>query len=97
MLRFTLLLYFVPSLIFAQPLIKSPSEFLGYATGKKFTRHHRLVDYFEYLGENSNKVTFSKYGKTYEERPLFTVFITSENNHQNLDQIRKDNLIRAGM
>ena len=27
--------------------IKSPSEYLGYNLGEKFTRHHQVVDYFD--------------------------------------------------
>ncbi|MBE0424772.1 MAG: hypothetical protein IBX66_12705, partial [Lutibacter sp.] len=30
--------------------LKSPSEFLGYELGSQFTRHHKVVDYFMYLG-----------------------------------------------
>ena len=34
--------------IFSQT-IQSPSEFLGYEIGSRFTRHHKVVDYFEYV------------------------------------------------
>jgi len=36
----------------------SINEFIGYEVGTKFTRHHRVVDYFEYVANNSPQVRF---------------------------------------
>jgi hypothetical protein len=32
--------------------IQSPSQFLGYELGSRFTRHHKVVDYFNYISSN---------------------------------------------
>lgn len=77
--------------------IQSPSEFLGYQLGTRFTRHHKVVEYFKYISENSTSVKLEKYGETNEYRPLHLSFISSEENIQNLDNIRTDNLKRTGI
>ncbi|MEP4496852.1 MAG: M14 family metallopeptidase, partial [Ekhidna sp.] len=74
-----------------------PKEFLGYELGEKFTRHHQVVDYYEFLSEESGKVSVQQYGETYEGRPLLLAFVSSEENIKNLENIRLDNLRRAGI
>jgi hypothetical protein len=93
----TLLSYlsFFPLLLVAQ--IQSPANFLGYELGGKFSRHHQVVDYYTHLSENSEKVALQQYGKTYEDRPLILAFISSDKNLKNLENIRLDNLRRAGV
>ncbi len=88
-------LMLVPAALFAQ--IQSPKEFLGYELGEKFSRHHQVVDYYKHLSEKSEKVTLQEYGKTYENRPLLLAFVSSEENLKNLENIRTDNLKRAGI
>ncbi|SNR38392.1 M14 family metallopeptidase [Lutibacter flavus] len=77
--------------------IKSPSDFLGYELGSNFTRHHKVVEYFNYVSENSSNVILNKYGETNEQRPLYVSFISSEENIKNLENIRTDNLKRTGI
>ena len=48
--------------IFSQN-IKSPSEFLGYEIGSRFTRHHKVVDYFKYVSKTLSNVQLEKYGE----------------------------------
>lgn len=88
-------LLIVPALAFSQ--VKSPAEFLGYELGDKFTRHHRVVDYYNHVAENTAEVELVQYGMTYEDRPLLLAFISSKENMVKLDQIREDNLKRAGV
>ncbi|WP_246206068.1 M14 family metallopeptidase [Fulvivirga aurantia] len=75
--------------------IQSPKEFLGYELGERFTRHHRVVDYFRYVGENMPNVTVEQYGETYEHRPLITATFSSPENMAKIEEIRKNNLRRA--
>ncbi len=89
------ILLFAPALLVAQ--IQSPKDFHGYELGEKFTRHHQVVDYYTHLSENSGKVALAQYGKTYEGRPLILAFVSSEQNLENLENIRLDNLRRAGI
>ena len=91
-----LLVFLTISNITAQEL-KSPSEFLGYEIGSRFTRHHKVVDYFIYLSNALPNVKLEKYGETNEHRPLYLATISSEENIQNLENIRKANLSQAGI
>ena len=77
--------------------LQTPDEFLGYKLGSRFTRHHKVVDYFKYISENTNKVKFQEYGKTNELRTLAVAFVSSANNIQNLETIRKQHLTNAGI
>ena len=79
---------------YAQKL-QSPSEFLGYEIGSRFTRHHKVVDYFIYVSNTLSNVKMEKYGETNEHRPLYLSYISSQENINNLDQIRKDNLAQT--
>ena len=92
----TLTLLFTTLSIKAQS-IQSPSDFLGYELGTRFTRHHKVVDYFNYVSGSSKSVELKKYGETNEHRALYISFISSEENIQNLETIRKDNLKRTGI
>ena len=77
---------------FAQGL-KSPSEFLGYELGTRFTRHHQVVDYYEYLASvASDRMQLQEYGKTNELRPLILASISSADNMRDLENIRKEHL-----
>ncbi|SDL61001.1 Zinc carboxypeptidase [Salinimicrobium catena] len=82
------------SSIFAQ---QSPQEFLGYEIGTHFTRHHKIVDYFEHVAEASPLVEYHTYGETYEGRPLTYAVISSEENLNNLEAIRANHLQNAGV
>jgi len=76
--------------------IQSPDSFLNYPIGSQFTYHHRMVDYFRHVAENSPKVQLFDYGETYEGRPLILAAVSSAENIQQLDAIRTSNLANAG-
>ncbi|MBE16771.1 MAG: zinc carboxypeptidase [Cytophagaceae bacterium] len=77
--------------------IKTPAEFLGYEIGTQFSRHADVVSYFEYVAANSDWVTYQEYGKTNERRPLTYAVVTTPANHNNLENIRKANLVQTGL
>jgi len=77
--------------------IKSPEDFLGYPLGDQFTFHQQAVDYFEYAGKTSPNVQYKTYGRTYEGRTLGVAFVSSEENLENLELLRKNNLINIGL
>jgi Zinc carboxypeptidase len=91
-----LLVGFFPG--FCQPSsIQSPSEFLGYPLGERFTSHQRMIEYFHYVDDHSSLVQITSYGETYEHRPLIYAVVSSEENMKSADQLRQDNLKRARM
>ena len=81
----------------AQQKLLSPKEFLGYELGDRFTRHHRVIEYFKHVADVMPNVELTQYGETNEYRPLVIATVTSPENFKNLDQIRMDNLRRAGL
>lgn len=78
--------------------LQTPKQFLGYELGDRFTRHHRVVEYFQHVATaRPGNVKFLQYGETYEHRPLVITIVGSEENIKNLEQIRLDNLKRTGL
>tara|TARA_B100000809_G_scaffold53466_1_gene48912 strand:+ start:645 stop:3128 length:2484 start_codon:yes stop_codon:yes gene_type:complete len=77
--------------------IQSPSEFLGYEIGTRYTKHHKVVDYFKYVSTALGNVKLEKYGETNEHRPLYVTYISSQKNITNLESIRKENLSQTGI
>ncbi|WP_166664850.1 M14 metallopeptidase family protein [Pedobacter metabolipauper] len=71
---------------------KSPDSYLGYELGSHFTPHEKVISYFKYLSEGDQNIRLIPYGKTYEGRELMVAVISSKENIQNLEEIRKDNL-----
>jgi len=65
----------------------SPQQFLGYDIGSHYTRHDRLVAYFNELARVSDRVRVEVIGQSYEQRPLLLVTITSPRNHARSAQI----------
>ncbi len=74
---------------------KSPSAFLGYELGERFSQHHQVVSYFKHIAENNTNVKLISYGETYEKRPLHLAFISSEENMRKLEELRLDQLRSA--
>lgn len=94
---YTLLSFLIVSIsAFAQNL-QSPSEFLGYELGTRFTNHYRVVDYYQYIAKNSNLVQLQEYGKTNEQRLLQIAYISTPENLSNLEQLRNNHLASAGI
>lgn len=100
MQRFFLALIFISTISFISTSqnIQSPDEFLGYQIGTQFSRHHQVIDYFKAVAETLPiQVKLEKYGETYERRPLYLTYISSEENIRNLESIRENNLKNAGL
>lgn len=92
-----IMLCLVSTLSQAQQKLLSPKEFLGYELGERFTRHHRVIEYYKHVADVMPNVDLVQYGETYEYRPLVYAVVTSPENFKNLDQIRQDNLRRTGL
>ena len=84
--------FFITFLLSAQTLM-SPSEFLGYDIGTQFSRHHRVVEYFQYVAaQYPGQVQLKQYGSTYEGRPLYLATVTSASNMSQIGSIRAAHL-----
>ncbi|EDM43959.1 secreted protein containing N-terminal Zinc-dependent carboxypeptidase related domain, putative [unidentified eubacterium SCB49] len=92
-----LLLFISVISISASAQLQTPESFLDYEIGSQFSRHSDIVDYFEHVAENSDLVTFHNYGKTNERRPLTYAIVSTPENLANIETIRQNNLINAGL
>jgi hypothetical protein len=92
---FLLLFFFLPKIISSQS--KSPVEFFGSDHDNMVTPHHEMVNYFKYLELSSDRVQYVEYGKTYQGRPLFVVFISKSENLEKLSTIRETQMYLSGI
>jgi hypothetical protein len=93
---FLLMLFAAHMLVSAQ--VQSPETFLGYKPGMQYTPHFKIINYFNHIAATvPAMVKLQSYGQTNEGRPLVAAFISSEENINNLESIRKNNLRLANM
>lgn len=77
--------------------VPSPETYLGYKVGTRYTRHHKIVEYFNTVAKaRPDMVKIESYGQTNEGRELMLAFVSSPENMQRLDAIRLNNLRIAG-
>ena len=82
---------------FAQNL-QSPEQYMGYKIGTRYTRHHKMVEYFRAVAQaKPEMVKIEKYGETNEGRELILAFIGTPENIRNLETIRLNNLRLTGL
>ena len=70
--------------------LKCPKEFFGFTPGSDRTLAdwNEMLSYFTYLNENSSKVQLVEMGKSTEGKPFIYLVITSEENQNNLENLR---------
>lgn len=85
------LTYYLPDIEYDQS-IPTPESYLGWQIGEWHITHDQLVGYMKMLAATSPRVTFTEFGRTYEERPLCYLTITSEDNQTNIENIRTEHL-----
>ncbi|GJM34074.1 MAG: peptidase M14 [Saprospiraceae bacterium] len=79
--------YYLPD-IFYNPDIPTPEALLGFQIGEWHISHDQQLIYMRKLAEVSPRITLTEYARTYENRPLVYLTITTETNHANLDQLK---------
>ncbi|WP_418603264.1 M14 family metallopeptidase [Hwangdonia sp.] len=72
--------------------IPTPESIIGHQVGEWHVTHDKLVQYMYALAEASDRITLEDRGKTFENRSLLLLTITSPKNHQNIDAIRKKHI-----
>jgi len=77
----------------AQNSLETPSEKLNFDLGSRFSLHHQVTDYVEYLSDQDYAVQV-EYGSSYEGRPLNALVFTHPDHAGNLETIRKQHLDR---
>lgn len=82
--------YYLPGIHNYNQEIPTPESILGYQIGHWHVSHDQLLHYMRILSDSSNRIKLQITGKTHEDRPLILLTITSEENHNNLEQIRQE-------
>ncbi|MCA0132329.1 M14 metallopeptidase family protein [Winogradskyella alexanderae] len=86
------LAYYLPQDISYNESIPTPQSIIGHNVGEWHITHDKLVHYMYALANASDRITIEDRGKTFEDRPLILLTITSPQNHQNLDKIKTKHL-----
>ena len=74
------------------PKIPKPSEVIGHEVGEWHITHDKLVEYMYKIAEKSDRIKIHETGKTYEDRPLIILTVSSPENLKNIEEIRKNHL-----
>ncbi|MGN8225591.1 M14 family metallopeptidase [Gracilimonas sp. BCB1] len=84
--------YYLPDGVSYNSEIPTPKEILGAELGEWHVRHDQLVEYMYAVAEASNRVTITEYARTYGNRPLLMLTITSPQNQRNINRIKQEHL-----
>lgn len=85
------LTYYLPDITYDKN-IPTPEEFLGYQIGEWHISHDQQLAYMRKLAELSPRIVLNEISRTYEGRPTVNLIITSEKNHERLDEIQEQHL-----
>jgi len=80
--------YYLPDIAY-NPAVPTPEQVFGFMPGEWHLSHDQIVRYMYALADASDRVTIEEYARTYEQRPLLLLTITSPENHARLDDIRR--------
>ena len=84
--------YYLPDNVKFNPSIPTPKSIIGHEVGEWHISHDKLVKYMEVLAQTSDRISLEVTGYTHEARPLLLLTITSSENHNNLETIRKQHI-----
>ena len=83
--------YFGDNINFDESIPK-PSEIIGHEVGEWHVTHDKLVQYMYAVAEASDRVLIEETGKTYENRPLLILKVSSNKNIKVLEKIQKKHI-----
>ena len=82
--------YYLPQNITYDASIPTPQKFLGYQVGEQHVTPYETVMYMRELARLSNRFKIETYGKTFENRELILVTVTSTQNHARINEIKTE-------
>ncbi len=84
--------YFVPNTRQLNTSILSPEDFFGFPFGRWHLNHEQVYHYSQYLAGASDRIELLRTGRSYEEKPMYLLFISSPENIGKLETIRSAHL-----
>ncbi len=82
--------YYLPEGETYDPGIPTPAEVIGHEVGQWHVTHDKLIQYMRAVAEASDRVTIDEHAKTYEDRPVVLLTITSGENQNRMEEIREN-------
>jgi len=82
--------YYLPDEVQYDPDIPTPEEIIGHQIGEWHITHDKLVRYMYAVAEASGRVSIEEYARTYENRPLLLMTVSSEKNQSNIVRIKEN-------
>lgn len=86
--------YFKVDGVTYDPNVTTPDRFLGHGLGEKPVRHDVMVGYLRSLARQSDRITTETIGFTHEGRPILFFVVTSPENQNRIDEIKKAHVDR---
>jgi hypothetical protein len=78
------------------PDVPTPEAVLGWEVGDWHVSHDKLVQYMKVLADSSPRISLKETGRTYEERPLLLLTVSSPQNLANIEALRREHLDGEG-
>src|SRR5262249_40734050 len=70
--------------------VPKPEQIIGHAVGERFTHYSDIMSYYRRLAEVSPRMKMIEYGRTYEQRRLYLLIISSPENLAAIDRIKSE-------
>jgi hypothetical protein len=84
--------YYLPKDAVYNKDIPTPEQFTGHQVGEWHFTHDKLYSYMTELAKVSGRAIWEEYGRSYEDRPLGQLIISSPANIKNIEQLRQQHL-----
>jgi len=84
--------YYLPNNVSYNAKVPTPGQFFGHEPGEWHLTHDKLYFYMLELAGNSDRAVWEEYGRSYENRPLGHLIISSPENISKLEQLRLDHI-----
>jgi hypothetical protein len=87
------LTYYLPNISYDKN-ITTPESYFGFQIGEWHISHDQVVGYMKLLAKESTRIEIKEYARSHENRMLLTLYISTEENLKNKDEIkRRHNLL----
>jgi len=84
--------YFLPKDVKYNKEILTPEQFTGHEPGEWHFTHDQLYYYMRELAKISDRAIWEEYARSYEDRPLGQLIISSPENIKNIEQLRQQHI-----
>jgi hypothetical protein len=81
--------YFLPNDVSYNKNIPTPEQFFNQEMGEWHLTHDQVMYYIKEISELSERAVFYEYARSYENRPLVHLVVTSEANQKKLDKLKE--------